>query len=343
MAVNHQAALSAAHAAAAQAQQAAREAREAHAAATARAAQNAQELQEAREAQTQLANQAAEALQAAQEARAAAQQAHNAQVAQAVQSAQALQAAQDAQTQARAAADAAAGNPNVAGGNAGYFAHPQANGQRFRPPAPAGVIRAPQVQGAGRGQMLQNGGGNGIGGFAAPNIGFQPQTFAGNQIDWNQRLGDVNEPAWHTVPFAAGWEVPPQAQVMATYGEIDFAKKWRHGELDKFKGQPIMYEAFKRDFLPTVHYQSGTAALKVKILDSLVTTEIRDSLFYGLTNSLEDYQERIKRLEGRYGGPEKVHLYIRTELSKIANGGGGIVMLRKMTFIVDYYLRHPPR
>ena len=87
MAVNHQAALNAAHAAAAQAQQAAREAREAHAAATARAAQNAQELQEAREAQTQLANQAAQALQVAQAAQAAAQQAQTAQLAQAAQSA----------------------------------------------------------------------------------------------------------------------------------------------------------------------------------------------------------------------------------------------------------------
>ena len=96
----------------------------------------------------------------------------------------------------------------------------------------------------------------------------------------------------------------------------DFQKAMKTGGLPKFDGTVRGYPGFRSNFYNMVYVQREHYLAKLLALEYMVPEKIKQTLFHGLQNTIQDFGHRLTRLEEEFGGSERQVQYIVDLLDK---------------------------
>jgi len=158
-----------------------------------------------------------------------------------------------------------------------------------------------------------------------------------HEINWPERTG--YGPMAVCVAFPKSWEIPPPDILDRHFPRVDFERMFGRKCLRAFDGTAQDYAAFKTSYYVNVHVQPRPFSVKCDVLDSLVGEDVRQALFFGLSNSPQDYLIRIQRLEERFGNARVLHRGMMERLEAFGQSApGDAAALEAFVFCLQGYL-----
>ena len=88
------------------------------------------------------------------------------------------------------------------------------------------------------------------------------------------------------------------------------------GGLLKFDGTLRGYPGFRSNFYNMVYVQREHYLTKLLALEYMVPDKVKQTLFHGLQNTIQDFGHRLVRLEEEFGGTERQVQYLVDLLDK---------------------------
>ena len=154
----------------------------------------------------------------------------------------------------------------------------------------------------------------------------------------DQRLYD-DIYAQQQLPFPPNWTLPQMGQMPSAYQYVDAEKAVTRGLIKPFAGTVDDYPRFQQSFYTLIHIQPGPIFHKILALDKLILEDQAKLLFRGLGMTAMDYVTRIVRLEGEFGGPDRMRAHHSRVLRHLKGDlDGNLATLKKYTQALETYL-----
>ena len=169
------------------------------------------------------------------------------------------------------------------------------------------------------------------------------QSRYGHQEDdldfFEQRFGAAQD-ALQKLQLGDNFRYPSDRAFKKHFPYCDFQKAMKTGGLPKFDGKVRGYPGFRSNFYNMVYVQREHYHPKLLALEYMVPEKIKQSLFHGLQNTLQDFGHRLTRLEEEFGGSERQVQYLVDLLDKARKRGSRLpyVELRELVREVRAHL-----
>ena len=134
---------------------------------------------------------------------------------------------------------------------------------------------------------------------------------------FDQRFGEVQD-ALETLQLGEYYVYPSDEAFKKHFPHCNFQKAMKTGGLPKFDGTIRGYPGFRSNFYNMVFVQREHYLNKNLALEYMVPDKVKQTLFHGLDNTLQDFGHRLKRLEEEFGGSDRQVQYLHDLLTEKA-------------------------
>ena len=161
-----------------------------------------------------------------------------------------------------------------------------------------------------------------------------------DDCEFFDRRFSVAQDALHTLNLGDNFHYPSDKSFKKTFPLLQFSESHENGGLPKFDGTFRGYPGFGSNFYNMVFVQKEHYLTKLLALEYMVPEKVKQALFHGLQNTLQDFGHRIMRLEEEFSGSEHQVQYLVEMLDKARRKGAQLpyIELRELVREVRAHL-----